>query len=231
VAPLIAPFFRASVAMGRRERELFSGALTDDAFAHALRGMDAILRQNVRRLLAAALLADAVGGRLAFVEGWRSNTIEGRGRAHVVTGSWWLAAFLRLLRRRGLVPRGPRPIRRDLSRCTWEEARALLSTAGGAGVIGVSDLPCPSAARARRYLRGGTVLAPEHVLDRAPALTAAQRRVWEAVQPRPAEAMLAPFVEIPNWVLHGVSEIVSRPTRIAPPVEARLARALRRDLR
>jgi hypothetical protein len=232
VPTLVAPFFRASAPIGPRERALFAGDLSASAFESGLRASDAIVRQNLRRLFGAALLADVMGGRLVFVEGWRSNAVSGgRGRTRVVTGSWWFAVFLTLLRRRGLVPPGPPPLRRDISRCTWEEARGVLELAEGAPVIGVSDVPCPSAARASRYLRGGIVYTPAGALNRAVrSITSAQRSFWKAVQPGRVESLLAPLVEAPNWVLHGVSE-VSAVVGLDPPLEVRLARALRPDAR
>jgi hypothetical protein len=227
---LVAPFFRASISMGPAERRLFERGLAPAAFEEVVGRSSEVLRQNLRRLFAAALLAQAAGGRLVFVEGWRSNTV-GRRR---VTGSWLFAAFLRLLRRRGLVAAGPRPLRREVSRCTWEEARALLEIAASSPdrprIIGVSDAPCPSAARAARYLGGASVLTPGQALAEAHvSLSAEQRGFREAVQARKAEARRAPIVEAPNWVLHGVSEIVSVALALQPPLEVRLARALRRD--
>ena len=229
---LVAPFFRASAAIGPRERALFARDLSPAAFEIALRGSGAVARQNLRRLFAAAMLAEVMGGRLAFVEGWRSNAVSRAGRRpRTITGSWWFATFLTLLRRRGLVPDGPPPLRRDISRCTWEEARAVLEIAEGSPVIGVSDAPCPSAARAGRYLRGGIVYTPGGALNRAVrSITSAQRNFWKAVQPGRVESLLAPLVEAPNWVLHGMSE-ASAVVGIHPPLEVRLARALRPDAR
>jgi hypothetical protein len=227
---LVAPFFRASISIGPAERRLFGRALTSSAFEDAVRRSPEVLRQNLRRLFAAALLAQTAGGRLVFVEGWRSNDVGRRP----VTGSWLFAAFLRLLRRRGLVAAGSRPLRREVSRCTWEEARAILELAASSSdrprVVGVSDTPCPSAARAARYLGGASVLTPRQALAEAEAsFSAEQRGFWEALQPRQSEARWAPILEAPNWLLHGISELVSRPLVLQPPLEARLARALRRD--
>lgn len=227
---IVAPFFRASAAIGPRERALFARDLAPAAFEAAVRASGAVARQNLRRLFAAAMLAEAVGGRLAFVEGWRSNIVSASGRPmRRVTGSWWFAVFLSLLRRRRLIPPGGRPLRRDISRCTWEEARGLVEISEGAPVIGVSDLSCPSAARARRYLRGGTVCTPAMALNHAArSMTPEQRNFWEAVGPGRMDRLLAPVVEGPNWVLHGLSEVTAA-VGIDPPLEVRLARALRAD--
>src|SRR5436190_22337359 len=107
---VVAPFYRASVALGLDERGLFARGLDDRGFRAAMRATPSILRQNARRLFAAAHLAAAIDAPLVLVEGWRSNTIvRTRGRrARVVSGSWIFATFLRLLQRRGLVPTGIR---------------------------------------------------------------------------------------------------------------------------
>ena len=232
---IVAPFFRASVVMTAAERRLCARDLAPADFDTGLRAAPEILRQNLRRLFAAALLAEALGAPLVTVEGWRSNPID-RPRARpsrFVTGSWWLAVWTRVLRRRGLLG-AAHLVRRDVSRCTWEEARALIAFAeslnGRQAVIGISDAPCPSAPRAARYLRRhDEVLTPSVALVRAaPLLTPAQLSFWTALQPRAAEAHLAPIVEAPNWVVHGLSEL-GRAVWADPPLEARLARVLRAD--
>jgi hypothetical protein len=231
--PLVAPFFRASAPIGVAERRLFMRGLTAADFEGGLKAAGPVLRQNVRRLFAAAMLADSLGAPLVLVEGWRSNPIGKDGRRpRFVTGSWWMSAWLRLLHRRGLASRVV-IIRRDVSRCTWEEARAIAGVASSrpekTKVIGVSDSPCPSALRAARYLRGGSVITPGAALARAtPLLTPDQQRFWNAVQPRASERHLAALLEAPNWVVHLVSE-AARLLVPDPPLEQRLAAALRAD--
>jgi hypothetical protein len=233
--PVVAPFYRASVTVGPIERRLFARRLDDAAFPAAVRAAPWILRQNMRRLFAAAMLADALGARLVSVEGWRSNAIgRRRGANRFVSGSWMFAVLLRLLRRRRLVPDGMTLIRRDVSRCTWEEAHAIAAMREpGADLIGISDDPCPSARRAARYLRGAgdCVITPRQALARAAELSSGQRALWDALQPRPGEMLQAPILEAPNWVLHLASEALRGVGLDEPPLEARLARALRADRR
>lgn len=232
---IVAPFFRASVAMGPEQRRLCHRSLPPSAFEAGLREAPEILRQNLRRLFGAALLAEALGAPLVSVEGWRSNAIHrsAAGPVRFVTGSWWFELWRRVLARRGLVG-GAAFIRRDVSRCTWEEARGLVSFAGSLpgrhSVIGVSDSPCPSAARAARYLRAGDeVMTPSAAINRAaPLLAPSQQAFWNAIRPRSREARLARLIEAPNWIVHGVSQ-VGRLVIADPPLEARLARALRAD--
>jgi hypothetical protein len=228
---VVAPFFRASVTIGAGERALFARTLDAPSFEEAMRGRHEILRQNLRRLFAAARLAEVRGGDLVLAEGWRSNAIVRAGRpTRFVTGSWLSAVFLRLLRRRRLVGDGLRVRRRDVSRCTWEEARAIREIAAGTDMVGVSDAPCPSAARARRYLRGGRVMTPAEVWKETSGRGASDAHgLWAALQPTRSEALRASLVEAPNWVLHGLSEVVTRSTGLVPPLEVRLARALRPD--
>src|SRR5207247_2127456 len=148
------------------------------------------------------------------------------------------AVALRALQRRGLIGRALPRIRCDISRCTWEEARGLLqivdSVPGRPQIVGVSDAPCPSAARASRYVRrpvGDVVIAPEQALARVSRdLSPEQRAFWNAVQPTPRERNRAALVEAPNWVVHALSE-ATRVVGLDPPLEARLARALRHDRR
>jgi hypothetical protein len=218
--------------MGESDRRLCERRLSAAGFESGLRAAPEILRQNLRRLAAAAWLAEALGVPLVTVEGWRSNAVarrNGRG-TRFVTGSWWLAAWARVLERRRLIERVPL-IRRDVSRCTWEEARGLVAVAGDAPVIGISDTPCPSASRAARYLRrGDEVLTPAAAIARSRPLSPVQLAFWNALQPTSRESRLAPIVEAPNWIVHGTSEL-ARLVMAEPPLEARLARALRADRR
>lgn len=233
-APVVAPFYRASITIGPVERRLFERRLDEGAFLAAVRALPWIPRQNLRRLFAAALLAETRGAPILTVEGWRSNAVERRhGRpARFVSGSWVFALFLRLLRRRGLIARVPL-IRREVSRCTWEEARGLQDAAGGKPILGVSDNPCPSAGRAARYLKaaGSTVITSSEAVSRADPLSSAPRALWDALQPTPREALLASIVEAPNWLLHLMSEALAMFGLSEPPLEVRLARALRADRR
>jgi hypothetical protein len=229
---LIAPFFRASLTIGPSERPLFARSLPVADFHRRLQGGDEILRQNLRRLFAAARLAEATGGRLALVEGFRGNRITRRsGRERFVTGSWLLAVMLRALQRRGLVGAG-RPLRTNVSRCTAEEAEGIAALAGGNTVIGVTSLPCPSARRAHRYLArvlpGASVVTPAQALARTAPLSPQQAAFWDATAPRGRERWLAPVVEAPNWGVHVLSE-AARALFPGPSLERRLARALRPD--
>lgn len=234
---VLAPFFRASVDVSSADRRLLARATAASELEVRLRHAREVLRQNLRRLFAAALLAETTGAPLVFVEGWRSNTIARArpGRPRVVTGSWFFALWLRVLQRRGLVASRIPVVRRDVSRCTWEEARAIAAVADAwpdrPAVVGVSDVPCPSAARVRRYLReGDTVMTPAAALARLPRpLTPAQLGFWKAVQARGGERLLAPVLEAPNWMVHGVSEALRLATPSRGPLERHLAVALRRD--
>jgi hypothetical protein len=228
MSTLVAPFYRASVVIRPAERPLFVRGLPREDFERRLRGASPVLRQNLRRLFAAALLAQATGGRLAFVEGFRSNVLEGRRGKRFVAGSRIFALFHRVLERRGLVPAGPRPLRQERSRCTAEEAQAIVALAESLPqrprIIGVSDTPCPSAWRAGRYLRvldaAAITISPEDARRSCgAALSSAQAGFWSAVAPRPLEAALAHVVEAPNWVVHALPR----------PMEIALAHALRRD--
>jgi hypothetical protein len=230
---LIAPFFRAAVAVGPSERRLFARGLPAAEWHTGLRAADAIFRQNFRRLFAAARLAEAEGGRLVLVEGFRGNRIvRPAGAERFATGSWVFAFMLRTLRRRGLVSPGPAPLRANVSRCTAEEAEGIAAFATGARVVGVTSLPCPSAARARRYLAaavpGASVLTPEQAVACTPALAGEVAAFWAATAPRPAETWLAPAVEAPNWGIHALSEAVRLLVRQGS-LERRLAHVLRPD--
>jgi hypothetical protein len=238
---LVAPFFRASVRLGRADRILFERGLPDDALVLRLRASGPILRQNLRRLFAAALLAQSTGAALALVEGFRGNrVVQLRGRDRFVTGSWLFEALLRLLLRRRLIPAPVASFRIDRSRCTVEEAAAVAALARSLGcdgnVTAVADAPCPSAARTERYLRRelrtAVVLTPDQAFARAMVpVTTAQAAFWEALAPRGAERWLAPLVEAPNWGLHFLSDGVGRAFGLRVPFEQRLAHLLRRDRR
>jgi hypothetical protein len=229
MSALIAPFFRASLTIGPEERLLFACGTPPPVFLEAVRRSAPILRQDLRRLFAGALLAEAKGGRLVFVEGWRSNRLVRATRRRFVTGSWIFALFLRALRRRGLVRVGVRPLRVDHSRCTSQEAEAIARASAAQPdppqVVGIADSACPSARRAQRYLKcyagpSAVVVTPEAALDGLP-LSAEQAEFWRAVAPRPAERWLAPLVEAPNWIVSSFPR----------SVEVSLARALRPDRR
>src|SRR5579859_2103213 len=100
----VAPFFRASVTVDRAARGLFCRGLGEGAFNDGVARQNEILRQNLRRVFAAALLAEERRGRIVLVEGFSSNRVERPHRKdRFVTGSWVFALLLRLLRRRGLV--------------------------------------------------------------------------------------------------------------------------------
>jgi hypothetical protein len=232
---LVAPFFRASVTIGPAERALFVRTRPRTELDRAVYATNAILRDNLRRLAAAAWLAEATGDRLAFVEGFRSNRIIRRPDRppRFVTGSWIFGLMLRLLRRRGLVGRVTAPLRREISRCTSEETQALLRLAEGSPVVGVAGDVCPSSSRARRYLRDAPrrseILTPGHALGRAGVLLSPERAsFWQATAPRGAEVWGAPFVEAPNWALHVLSE-ATRAFFGQRPLERRIAHVLRPD--
>jgi hypothetical protein len=229
---LIAPFFRASVTIEPPGRALFARRVADADFHEGLRSADAVLRQNFRRLFAAAHLAEAASGRLVFVEGFRGNAVvRATGSRRFVTGSWIFWLMLRALQRRGLVA-AARPLRANVSRCTAEEAEGMAVLAAGQPILGVTSVPCPSAARARRYLAavspGAGVLTPEQALERVPRLDSAAAAFWAATAPRGLEHGLAPLVEAPNWGVHLVSE-AARVLAGVRSLERRLARALRPD--
>jgi hypothetical protein len=129
------------------------------------------------------------------------------------------------------------PIRRDESRCTWEEARAIAAVAaslpGRAAVIGISDTPCPDARRAARYLRpaapGSAVLTPAEALARASRPpTEAEAALWRALEPTSAERLAAPLLEAPNWALHLASEALLGLVG-GTPAEVWIAGRVRRD--
>jgi hypothetical protein len=230
---LIAPFFRAAVAIGPSERRLFARGLPAGEWQEGLRAANAIFRQNFRRLFAAARLAEAEGGRLVLVEGFRGNrVVRASGAERFATGSWVFALMLRALRRRGLVAAGLAPMRANVSRCTSEEAEGIAALAAGVRVVGVTSLPCPSATRARRYLAsvapGAAVLTPEQALARTPAPAGAVADFWKATAPRRSEIALAPIVEAPNWGVHALSEIARLVVRQGS-LERRLAHVLRPD--
>jgi hypothetical protein len=230
---LIAPFFRASVTIGPEGRFLFARRSPAAEFHERLRGADEIVRQNFRRLFAAARLAEAVGGRLVLVEGFRGNAlVRASGSRRFVTGSWIFWLMLRALQRRGLLAPSAPPLRADVSRCTAEEAEGIAVRAAGEPILGVTSLPCPSAARARRYLAAvspaATVLTPEQALARGARLEPAAAAFWAATAPRGVERGLAPVVEAPNWGVHLLSE-AARVLAGTRSLERRLARALRPD--
>jgi hypothetical protein len=233
-AGLVVPFFRGPTRLDLATRVLFARALSDDAFACALRRAPAAFRVNVGRVLAAALLAHAEARSLAFVEGWRANVIERpHGRpVRVVTGSWVSALILRLLARRGLVPRGTHAVRVSVSRCTFDEARAAASLRTAGELLGVAGTACPSARRLARYLRP---FAPAGALTPRAALARAGRRdprtlaVLHAAGLGPADAVAALALEGAAWSTHWLSELESRLVTTPSPLEQRLARLLRPD--
>ena len=232
-AGLVVPFFRGPARLDRAARALFVRGLSDDAFADGLRRAPAVLRVNVGRVLAAAALAHAEGRRLALVEGWRANVIERpHGRPdQIATGSWLAALILRLLARRGLVPR-LRPVRVSMSRCTFDEARAAASLRAGGELVGVSGTACPSAPRLARYLRPfapATALTPRAALARAERTEPRVLAVLDATSMRPGETASALALEGAAWATHLLSEIESRVVATPSAFEARLARRLRLD--
>jgi hypothetical protein len=230
---LVAPFYRASVTVTPRSRILFARDLPDSRFCDLLLVEGEVFRQNLRRLFAAARLAAANDGRLLLVEGFRGNRILRTGRgSRYVSGSWVFALMQRLLERRGLIAPLPRALRKEISRCTSEEASAIADI-GGAGVVGIAGTPCPSAARARRYLTArlpqSQVLTPERALG-TEALPPRLEQFWQATAPRRGEAWLGAVYEAPNWALHALSSLTGR-LLSPPPLEVRLAHRLRVDRR
>jgi hypothetical protein len=233
---VVAPFCRSPTVLGRRHRRLFDWNLSDDEFLALLRSAPMAWRQNLGRVLAAALVAERTGAELVFVEGWRCHRLERRAGAPALrTGAHLFDLMLRLFRRRGLLGRTVRARRRPSSRCTWEEVRAMTAFAAGAPVLGVAGLSCPSAARAGRYLRaaagpGSAVWSSDLALRRlGDGLSSAQSAVWRALEPRPAEKLSGVAFELVNWVVHSVSEIHRGLWRPSEPLEARWARRLRAD--
>jgi hypothetical protein len=233
-AGLVVPFFRGPMRLDLAARGLFVRGLSDDAFARGLRLTPAAFRVNLGRILGAAALAHAEGRRLAFVEGWRANTIDRlRGRpAQVVTGSWISALILRLLVRRGLVAAHLRAVRQSLSRCTLEEARAAAALRADGELIGIAGTACPSAPRLARYLRifpPATALTPNAALARAGRVEPRVLAVLRATALGPGETGSALALEGAAWATHLLSEMESR--LVAPPraLEQRLAQRLRLD--
>jgi len=232
-AGLVVPFFRGPARLDRAGRALFARGLSDDAFADALRRAPVVFRVNVGRILAAAALAHAEGRRLALVEGWRANVIERpHGRPdRIVTGSWLSALILRLLARRGLVPR-LRPVRVSVSRCTFDEVRAAASLRAEGELLGVTGTACPSAPRLARYLRPfapAAALTPRAALARAGRVEPRVLAVLQATAMDPGETAAALAAEGAAWATHVLSELEAR--AVSPPIalEARLARRLRLD--
>ena len=233
-ASLVVPFYRGPARLDLRARALFVRGLSDESFARGLRETPAEFRVNVGRVLAAAVLADAEGRRLAFVEGWRANVIEApRGRrSRLVTGSWVSALILRLLARRGLVPAGLRATRVSFSRCTFDEAVAAASLRADGELVGVAGTACPSARRLARYLRSfppTAALTPHAALARAGRLDARTLAVLGATALRGGERVTAFALEGAAWATHLLSQLESR--LVAPPrsLEQRLAARLRPD--
>jgi len=251
---LIAPFCHSPMRLRLAHRALFRRHLPREAFETMLRTTPVEVRQNVRRIFAAAVLAEQLGARLALVEGWRCHEIERpRGRApRILTGSRVSILLLRLLQRRGLVAPGLRAIRREVSRCTVDEVETMLAlldeSPARAWVLGIAGFSCPSAIRAHRYLRmqciqrsrrtqrieggvSGGVCTPAQALARwgTAALTPAQRGLLDATGLRPLEGLWYLAVEGINWGMHATSTLEALLLRPARPLEQRLAHRLRTD--
>jgi hypothetical protein len=245
---LVAPFCHSPMRLRLTHRVLFRRHLPREAFETMLRTTPVEVRQNVRRIFAAAVLAERLGARLALVEGWRCHEIERpRGRApRILTGSRVSTLLLRLLQRRGLVAPGLRAIRREVSRCTVDEVETMLALLdedpAEARVVGIAGFSCPSAVRAHRYLRiqcirrsqGGAcggVYTPAQALARwgMTTLTPAQRGLLDATGLRPLEGLWYLAVEGINWSLHATSTLEGRILRRPRPLEQRLAHRLRTD--
>jgi hypothetical protein len=235
---LVAPFCHSPTRLSAAQRALFRRDLPAPAFEALLRTTAAPLRQNVARVFAAALLAQRAGATLAFVEGWRCHAIEGpAGRApRLLTGSRLCRLILRMLQRRGLIAAAVRPVCRNASRCTWDEVQAMAALApADAAIVGIAGFACPSAARARRYLRraGGRsarVHSPRGVAAALEAgLDPAQRRLLSATRLRLPEAGRLWLFECLNWTLHACSELERRLWGASTPLEQRLAHRLRPD--
>lgn len=233
-AGLVVPFFRAPTRLDLPTRALFARGLPDDVFVRGLRQAPAAFRTNVGRVLAAALLAHAEHGRLAFVEGWRANVIDRpRGRpARVVPGSWISALIFRLLARRGLVSAGVRAVRLSLSRCTLDEAQAAAALRADGELVGVAGTACPSIPRLARYLRPfapARALTPHAALARVARVEPRVLTVLHATSLSSVEAGAARAVEGAAWATHLLSVLESR--IVAPPsaLEHRLAERLRLD--
>lgn len=236
---LLIPFFRASVRLDREDRRLFSRFLPQEEFDRSLRRTSLQFRQNVSRIFAASRLAASMGAQLVFVEGWRSNRIRrryGRGQK-VVTGSWLSCIILRMLRRRGLTEYQGSPHRADLSRCTAEEARAvlLLRSRTDGPIIGIANCPCPSARRAGRYLRllgadHHAVLTPGASIARyALALDASQAALLRATEPGHRETATGLLSEGASWTVHLLCRVVDLLTGECMSLEKWLADRLRWD--
>jgi hypothetical protein len=223
------------------QRRLFLRDLPSGEFETVLAGTSVHVRQNVRRIFVAALLAAELEAPLAFVEGWRCHEIPRHGPRgpRLLTGSRISRLWLRMLQRRGLVPGWIRPIWREASRCTVDEVEAIavLVPAGADAprIVGIAGLSCPSAVRAERYLRraaghGSTVAAPAHAVARwRLSLDERQLGIMRATRLGVGETLRSLVVEGVNWAVHGASEIerVLRPS--VRPLEQRLAHRLRAD--
>lgn len=236
---LVVSFFRSPVVLARDQRALFRRALPVFEHSDLLRETSLNLRDNVARIFVAARLASRHRAPLLFAEGWRCHVIDQTERdATRVTGSHLACLLLKMLQRRRLADPQLRVVRRDASRCTWEEVACALETASPEGaprVVGVAGGACPSRRRAARYLRlaggrGVRVYECWRVLDDwGPRLTPAERALVLALRPSATERVRETVFEGANWLLHWASRAEWSLRRPAIPLEVRLARCLRRD--
>lgn len=217
---LLAPFFRASVTITGLYRRLFSRSLSDAEFFAMLSKTPLAFRQNISRILAAALVAEKVNGRIVFVEGWRSNIIERvqKKGTRVITGSRMSGIMLKMLQRRGLTGYHRRPLLYDISRCTAEETDALKTISitgdGRQEVICITETPCPSAQRVRRYIKKypdifKTVLTPSGCIHHYNLLLNKHQKIlFNACRLTFFERTVGVLTECLNWSLHFISVFI-----------------------
>ena len=238
-ADVAALFWHSPIHLPASGRQLFRRDLAAPAFEAAVRAAPIPVRQDIARLLAAALLAERGPGVILCVEGWHHNAVERPfGRApHVMTGSRFCGLLLRMLQRRGLAARRLRLLRRDHSVCTLEEVEAMWSAARQRRpeprLTAVAGFYCPSAGRADAYLRRATAgrgraYRPGEALRRAGiALTPEQQRLLDASRLSAGEAARGVVLEAINWSVHAVSAVWHAVDRSGRPLEVRMARRLR----
>ena len=216
--PIVLPFFRASVVLREADRQVWDANVADDAFLDVVRQTPVPFRHNLRRLLVASTLAHEEGADLVFAEGWNSNRLD--ASAASVCGAEVFTRMLQVLQDRAYTSFSGTVHRLDASCCTWQEIRVVHEAFPDRRILGVTSSPCPSAARARRYLRIITAHAEVHsntsMDDRASALFSACDT--------PAEG----FTEAINWGVHTASECLRFFWRSDRPLEMRLAQAMRR---
>lgn len=124
--------------MSRTHDELIQKLSTE------VRGLSAVARHNIQRILAAALVAQKEGGTLLMVEGCRANSIDTHEMNDEVSrrylpGSHMGMLILQELQKIGAVPMDLPVKHAKESRCTdWEVDAALNHIMTGGRLIGVA---------------------------------------------------------------------------------------------